>query len=383
MSVVRVLHVNKLYYPWKGGVEQTVQDIAEGLRDRFNLEVEVLVCQPRGKGRCEIINGVKVTRASSLGIILGMPVSFSFPFLYKKLSDSFDIIHFHMPFPLGTWSWWLFKTQKARIVVHYHSDIIRQKRFAWAYNTFLIRLLKAADLIIVTSPNLLANSSTLRPFHQKCKVVPLPINLQRHQQPTLDKGQALKKKLGLKDTDKVALFVGRLVYYKGVEYLIEAMQYIDAKLIIVGDGPLKGRLQQKAQKMTLANKIFFVGKVSDQELGVYYTIANVFILPSVEPTEAFGVVQLEAMAYGVPVVNTNLPTGVPWVSRHGETGLTVPPRDSKALVEAINTILIDRPLVETFSRNCKYRVKEFAIEKVVDQIYALYKEILQWEVQKT
>lgn len=365
---IRVLQVGKLYYPWFGGIERVIQDIAEGLKEK--IEVEVVVCKPVGKGSKEIIKGVPVTRASSLGIYWGMPVSFTFPFLLARKSKRVDILHFHLPFPLAVVSYLLFCSKRPKVAVTYHSDIVRQRRLLWLYMPFLRRFLKRADRILVTSPALLETSKVLTFVKHKCTVVSLWIDLAEHGQPV-----RRDYDIGISSTERIVLFVGRLSYYKGVEYLIEAMKWVEAKLLIVGDGDLRPRLEAKVKALGLEDRIIFLGKISDEKLRYCYQICDVFVLPSVEPSEAFGIVQLEAMAYGKPVVNTNLPTGVPWVSRHGETGLTVPPRDPKALAEAINKIFNDKELAEKFSENARKRVREFSKEKMLQRIYEIYCEL--------
>lgn len=150
--------------------------------------------------------------------------------------------------------------------------------------------------------------------------------------------------LDISGTEKIVLFVGRLSYYNGVEYLIEAMQSVNAKLLIDGDGKSREKLENMTVSLGLEERVKFLGKVSNELLKYCYQICDVFVLPSVEPTEAFGLVQLEAMAYGKPVINTLLPTGVPFVSIDGKTGLTVEPRNSKALADAINKLLSDDEL---------------------------------------
>ncbi|MBZ1345222.1 MAG: glycosyltransferase [Candidatus Nealsonbacteria bacterium] len=158
---MKILQVNKLYSPWIGGVEKAVQDIAEGLNGKDNFEIEVLVCQPRGCGKIEEINGVKVTKAGSLGMFWGMPISFSFLSLFKKLSKEADIINFHHPFPLGDLAIFLFKP-KAKLIVHYHSDIIRQKVLEIFFKPLIFNTLKGAEKILISNPNLIKSSSYLQ-----------------------------------------------------------------------------------------------------------------------------------------------------------------------------------------------------------------------------
>ncbi len=170
MQKIRVLQINKLYHPWIGGVEKVVQDIAEGLKDK--VDIEVLACQSKGRGSKLLINGVKVTKANSCGIYWGMPVSFTFPLLLAWKSRKADILHFHLPFPLGDLSYLLLGARKKKIVVTYHSDIVRQEKLLRFYKPFLYRFLEMADRILPTSPNIVESSKHLRPYKDKCIVVP-------------------------------------------------------------------------------------------------------------------------------------------------------------------------------------------------------------------
>jgi len=156
MKHFKVLQINKLYYPWIGGIEKVVQNIAEDLKSE--VDMAVLVCRNWGKGRNETINSVKVMRAGSLGIFFSMPLSLSFPIMLKRLNR--DILHFHLPFPLAVASYFLMRP-KGRVVVTYHSDIIRQRLFKVFYRPFLMKFLKRADCIITASPNLRDNSPIL------------------------------------------------------------------------------------------------------------------------------------------------------------------------------------------------------------------------------
>jgi len=153
---------------------------------------------------------------------------------------------------------------------------------------------------------------------------------------------------------------------------------VEAKLLIVGEGDLRRTLEKQAESLRVDHKVIFLGKVSDEELRYCYHICDVFVLPSVEPSEAFGLVQLEAMAYGKPVVNTRLPTGVPFVSVDGETGITVEPRDSKALAEAINKLLNDEELRKRYGVQARKRVEEnFTVDKMNERILGVYRELVK------
>ncbi|MFB6271479.1 MAG: glycosyltransferase [Salinibacter sp.] len=367
---MRVLQLNKLYAPWIGGVEKVVQNIAEGLK--ANVEMDVVVCQPRGRGRRERVNGVRVTRATSLGVVWGMPISPTYPFLLARQSRGADIVHAHCPFPLGVMAYLTFGSRRAKLVVTYHSDIVRQRRLMRFYGLFLRRFLSRADAIMVTSPHMLEASPHLAPHRDKCRVVPLSVDLAETGQPP-----AQSYDLGLPTDDRIVLFAGRLSYYKGLNYLLEAMRDVDATLVIAGDGEERDALSSQVEEIGVTDKALFLGRLSDDELKYCYQHCDLFVLPSVEPSEAFGIVQLEAMAYGKPVVNTSLPTGVPYVSVHGETGLTVPPQDADALAEAINAILDDPDRAERYGRNARRRVEQvFSREAMLASVYEVYRGVM-------
>ncbi len=369
---MKVLQISKLYYPHIGGVERVVQDIAEGLKDK--VDMKVLVCQQKGKGGKEIINGVEVFRASSLGIYFSMPVSFNFPFLLKRLGKDMDILHFHMPFPLGDISYLLMKPQ-GKLVVWWHSDIIKQKNLLRLYKPFLIRFLRKADKIIVATPNHIESSVFLKDFRDKCEVIPFGIDIARFRlnDKMREKVESIRDKYG----PKIILFIGRLIYYKGVEYMIRAMKRVDARLLIVGDGPLRDSLINLVTKLGIEDKIVFLRKIDDEEIAIYYHACDIFVLPSIANSEAFGIVQLEAMACGKPVVSTNLPTGVPFVNSHEKTGLIVPPKDSEAMAQAINRLLNNSDLREIYGQYSKQRVeKEFTKELMIRRILTVYEKLL-------
>lgn len=366
-----ILQVSKLYTPWIGGIEKVVQDIAEGICDEF--ESEVLVCQPRGRGLQETVNGVRVTRATSVGMVLSQPLSPGFPLLMRRLSRHADIVHIHLPFPLATIGWR--RNKGCRLVVTYHSDIIRQEWLSPVYGRWLRRVLEDAALILVSSPNMVRSSRWLRPYEAKCRVVPFFVDLRNF--PLGSNVEVDPRELGFEREIPIVLFVGRLVYYKGLEYLLRAMQQVNARLVIVGDGPLRRRMERLSRELGVDKKVQFVGRVANDLLHKYYRVCRCLVLPSVEPSEAFGLVQLEAMAYGKPVVNTNLPTGVPFVSIDGETGFTVEPRDVQGLAAAISRLCDDDVLWRRMSQEARRRVETvFNKDVVLTQIKSIYWDVL-------
>lgn len=371
-EAVKVLQINKLYYPWIGGIEKVVQDVAECLRNR--VEMEVLVCQPKGKGLSEILNEVRLTRASSIGMAFSMPISLSFPFLLKKLSKNKDVLHFHLPFPLGIISYLLMKP-RGKLVVWWHSDIVKQKNILRLYKPFLFKFLTEADRIIVATTEHIESSAFLKQFENKCEIIPFGVDVRRFEL----NGRILRKvnRIRKECNSEIVLFVGRLVYYKGIDYLIRAMQDVNGRLLIIGQGTLENKLRQLVTNLELKDKIVFLGNVDSQDMIAYYHSCDVFVLPSTESAEAFGIVQLEAMACGKPVVNTLLPTGVPHVSIDGQTGITVEPGNARELSRAINELLNNRDLRAQYGRAARKRVQDFfTIERIAEGVCCLYKNVL-------
>jgi rhamnosyl/mannosyltransferase len=370
---MRVLQVNKYYHPVVGGIERVVQNISEGLTVRGH-EVSVMAARKRGCGYVREHNGVSVNKVTSAGKMLSVPVAPSFPVGVAKRASSADVVHYHLPNPLGVISHLL--TPDVPTIATYHSDIVRQTNSLRLYRPLLERFLEDVDRILVTSPNLRDNSEILGPYREKCAVVPLSIDVAAR-----DESVALPDESPGAEGEQVVLFVGRLNYYKGVEYLVEAMQGVEANLLIVGDGDRREVLEKRAAELQVSDRVHFLGHVSEEALSQYYRLSDVFVLPSVEPSEAFGLVQLEAMAHGTPVVNTSLPTGVPWVSVDGETGVTVQPRDAEELADAISRLLADQELRERFGENARQRVAEhFSRERMLNRTERIYQEVCTSEL---
>ena len=371
MQKIRILQIAKFFYPHFGGMEKVVRDINLGLKEDVNMKV--LACQVKGKGNKEIIDGIEVFRACTIGTYFSVPISFTFPFLLKKISRGRDILHFHLPFPLAVMSYLLVRP-KGKIVVWWHSDILKPKNLYKLYKPFLRRFLNKVDKIIVATPYHIKNSDVLKDFKDKCEVIPYGIDAEQFN--FIDEIKEKVKKIREKYGPKIILFVGRLIYYKGLEYLIQAMKSVDAKLLIIGEGHLKENLQKLVDKLKIENKVFFLGKVSNSGIVGYFYACDIFVLPSVEKTEAFGLVQLEAMACGKSVVNTNLPTGVPYVSLDKITGATVPPKDAKALAGAINNLLNNESLRKKYGENGRKRVeKKFTKKIMIKRVLNLYQNL--------
>lgn len=366
---LNVLEVNKLYAPQIGGIETIVQDIAENLKKRVN--VKVLVCQPKGKTVVEQINGVSIIRCSSFGTVLSMPMSISFFHYFRTLSKAADIVHIHVPFPLADLAC-LLSGYRGKVVISWHSDIVRQKRILQFYKPLLNWLIRRADCIVVATQGHIAGSSFLDRYAEKCRIIPYGLNIEEYR----ITGDILTKRLTNPQNLKI-LFVGRLVYYKGIEILLYAMKQVKGcELFVVGTGKKEKELIAMIADRT--DKIHFMGGLSSKNLKMALSDCDFLVLPSIEKSEAFGIVQLEAMIYGKPVINTVLPTGVPYVSLDGVTGITVKAASVEELAKAIQK-LVDQPeLRKQYGANARKRVLDnFNNQLVMEQMFALYQALTE------
>jgi rhamnosyl/mannosyltransferase len=280
-----------------------------------------------------------------------------------------DIIHLHWPNPFAVVAY-LLSTCSARLVVTYHSDVVRQSVLAAVFNPILNYFLGLSDAIIVTSPMFVSHSRTLWRFRDRCRVVPLGINPDSLMDATAAEIQQIRARFGA----PIIMTAGRLVYYKGLEYLIAAMTSVNGHLVVIGTGPLKNRLQTQIEREGLSERVTLMGEV--ERIAPYYHAADVFVLPSIARSEAFGIVQLEAMACGKPVVNTRVDSGVPFVSLHGATGLTVEPANTPQLVSALRILLHNDRLRGRLGSAARLRVaQEFTLELMAQRTLALYQEL--------
>ena len=367
---MKILQVYKDYPPVVGGIEYHVRMIAEE-QARRGHEVTVLVTSRRRDDEVADINGVHVIKAGRLATVASAPLSLSLFRWMKQLPA--DVAHLHFPYPIGELAY-LAGGRARAMVITYHSDIVRQKMLLRVYSPFLRRILQRADRILPTNQQYIQSSPYLRPLADKCTVVPAGIRLERFAEADPAQVLAVRRQYG----QPLIVFVGRLVYYKGLEYLIRAMPQIPARLLVVGTGGMAKSWKALAARLELTGKVIFLGEVPDEELPAYLYASSVFVLPSSARSEAFGASMLEGMACGLPAVSTELGTGTSFVNLDGETGLIVPPCDPAALTAAINRLLSDSALRRSLGEAARQRTwKLFSRETMVDNIMAVYDAVLQ------
>jgi len=371
---MRVTLVNKYYYPHLGGIEYHMRDLAGGLRG-CGVDVRVLVANEGRDDATDTVDGVCVRRLPRSFAYASTPVAPAMPGAIRELAtgrDASDIIHLHTPYPWGEVAW-LMARPKVPTVLTYHSDIVRQRVLGAAYRPVLERVLDRVDLIIASSPNMVEHSELLAPRADKCRVIPFGIHVERF----ADTPERLARARELRAAHRrpIVLFVGRLVYYKGVEVLVRAMEHVDADVVFIGRGPLESQLREKAVARGISDRVTFLGPQPADELSAWFVAADVFCLPSVARSEAFGLVQIEAHAAGTPVVSTDLTTGVPFANLDGVTGLTVPVGDAGALADALNTLLADDVLRARLGKQARERaVSDFTVGRMARDTLAVYDE---------
>ncbi|HEX6275000.1 MAG TPA: glycosyltransferase, partial [Polyangiaceae bacterium] len=306
MSNVKVLHVGKFYPPHKGGIESHLGALCEGLSG--SIETEALVANEGPETVEETINGIRVTRT---GTLFNLSAASVCPDLGRRMREArADIVHVHLPNPTAILSY-LASRVPGKLVFSHHSDIVRQRVLGTLFEPVLRHAFRRADAIVVATPNHITSSRVVRSYEKKCAVIPYGIDARRFGEHDDAAVRDIRARFG----SRIVLSVGRLVYYKGFEYLIRAMRRVEGHLIIVGEGPLFGELTREARDAGVADRVTILTEV--ENVRPYYQAADVFVLASNARSEAFGIVQLEAMACGVPVVNTRLDSGVPCVSLDG------------------------------------------------------------------
>jgi glycosyltransferase involved in cell wall biosynthesis len=367
VSSPTVTHVGKFYPPRMGGIETHLQTLSNELRR--SLMVNVIVANEARELRQEMVDGVAVTRLANLATVRSMPLCPQMAATLRSLRS--DIVHLHLPNPAVLIAY-LMSGRRGLLVLTWHSDIVRQKMLSRALMPLHRWFVRNAAQCVATSPDYIDSSPVLSVCRQHCRVIPYGIPLERFAEPRNAVAE-LRRRYG----PRIILAVGRLIYYKGFEYLMRAMARVNGKLILVGDGPLRLRLERYACEMGVRERVVFTGEIDNSELAPYYHAADIFVLPSVARTEAFGIVQLEAMACGKPIINTRIATGVPFVSVDGLTGITVPPRDPVSLAQAITRLLDDAALRAQYGAAAIRRVhSEFTAERMAARTLALYREIV-------
>ncbi len=363
---MKVLQIYKDIHPMvRGGIERYIYDLGTFLVSRGHQSSVLVAGEDWKSPKTTTVDGMEVIFARCLGRILSNPLC---PGFGRRIASSdADILHFHLPLPAAVLGWLFSRSCGSRpYVVTYHSDIVRQAFLMPVYGPFLRRFLSGAERIFATSRAYAETSKWIKGLHN-VRVIPIGTDLERWEQ-----GDPPER-------EGYFLFVGRFRKYKGIDVLLDAWASLpDQRLVMVGGGPLLPMVMRRVKSENLSVEV--VSDVSDSDLAGFYRKARALLLPSTMRSEAFGMVQVESMACGTPVVSTSLPTGVPWVNADSVSGIVVEPGNPEAIVDAVRRML-DQDTWESLAAGARHRAASmFDGPALLQRVEGNYSEVLaEWD----
>lgn len=372
---MKVLQVSKFYWPVMGGIETVTWELVEGM-NRTGLQVGVLCSNQRPvTQRQQFPGGYEVVRAASLGMLLSTSMAPAMVHEMCRLSAGRDIVHVHMPDPMAALAIWAARP-KAKLVVHWHSDVVKQRRAMKFYEPLQTWLLARAAAIITTSPPYGEFSGALQPWRSKVEVIPIGIS-DNAGAACADQTVQIRQRYGGR---RIIFALGRMTYYKGYEVLIEAAASLpeDCVVLIGGDGELLQQHRALIARRGLQDKVHLLGHVPNSELPTYYHACDVFCMPSTVRSEAYGVSMVEAMVMGKAIVASDIAgSGVPWVNVNGGTGLNTPASQPAPMAAALLRLLDDTTLRERLGVASRQRyLQEFNAKLMTKRTISLYQRLL-------
>ena len=383
---MKVLQLGK-FYPIRGGVEKVMWDLTRGLSER-GVDCTMLCASLRDdpvdapdQGRCQETPEGREIRFNDYGRVICVPAlakkaaTMLSPTMVRWLrrhAAEYDLIHIHHPDPMAALALRL-SGYKGRVVLHWHSDILSQKFLLALYRPLQRWLIQRADRILGTTPVYVRESPDLQDAQEKVGYVPIGI------EPVIFEENAVRELRNRYKGRKIIVSLGRLVPYKGYSTLIDAAALLDAdyQVLIGGKGPLQDELQARIETLGLQDRVQLLGYVPDEMVPTLFGACDVFVLSSVMKTEAFGIVQIEAMSCGRPVVATKIPgSGTAWVNEDGTSGLNVDPGDAEALADAIRRICDDEGRHRQYAEGARKRfVTLFTFDKMIDRVLKEYETL--------
>ncbi len=378
---MRILELGKYYPPHRGGMETVLRRTCLGLSARGH-RVQVLVSGDGLRSRSETLEGVEVLRLGRWGQWRSLSLNPGLPWAIRRVVRRFrpQIVHLHLPNPAMAVAWSFLGDRGLPLVISYHSDIVRQRWLGRLLEPLRQRVLTRAAAIVVSSEDLLERSGSLRPHRARCVVIPLGVDVGEVEGES--GGGDASDATGLPWT-RYYLFVGRMVYYKGLDVLLAALKEEEMPLAVVGDGPLRRRWEALSRRWGLQERVRFLGEVGSDRLDTLYRSCHALVLPSTAPSETFGLVQLEAMARGRPVVAARASGGVASVQEDGVTGLLVPPGDAPALRDALRALWDDPGQAGRMGEAARRRVRTHFDERTsIDRLAALLERAVEVEEER-
>jgi len=368
---MKVLHVYKTYFPDSvGGIEQVIRQLALST-PQYGVETVVLTLSSKEGERVIKIDNYYIHRARSVFEIASTPFSASAFFMFKKLAQEADIIHYHFPFPFADLLHFLTRLNKPTVLT-YHSDIVKQQNLLRLYRPLMNKFLGSVDCIVATSPNYLDSSNVLTSFRDKVSVIPIGLDSATYPVVSDDRLGVWRDKFG----GKFFLFAGVLRYYKGLHILIDAALNSDYPIVIMGSGPMEKKLKDRVKDLGISN-IYFLGFVCDEDKVALFKLSYAILFPSHLSSEAFGISLLEGSMYGKPLISADIGTGTTYININGETGLVVPPSNSTALRNAMDYLWNNPLIAERMGRNAKERYRSlFTADNMAESYANLYNSVL-------
>lgn len=378
-STIRPLHFGKLLPPPYGGLEGHIDSLLRSLQPTAQGTL-LATGNPADASARAAEFPYRVIAQRAYGHFASVPLAPGIVNSARRelASGCSNLLHLHAPNPLGDLAG-LTCSADVPVVMSWHSDVVRQRSLLRLYGPIQRRIIDRSDRIVVATPKHFTSSAQLqRPgVEQKIRVVPFGLDFDGL---GADRGDpATTERLDHFASDRhVLLTVGRHVYYKGYEFLLAAVAKMrwEAVLVMVGTGPFSDALKRQAVEMGIADRVLFLGQVNHAALVAAYHRCDVFALPSIEPSEAFGIASAEAMACGKPTVVCELHNGVNHLNQSGLTSLTVPPRDVPALADALDTLLSDGALRERMGREASHWVRgQFSMTAMREGTLAVYRSL--------
>jgi glycosyltransferase involved in cell wall biosynthesis len=374
MRKLKIIQTPIRFYPYIGGVEKYVLDLSKELVKNGN-DVKV-VCANEPNSDIKSIEGINILRLNYYGKIANTNLCWGL--FSRLLKEDFDVIHTHMPTPWSADISALVSLIKNKpLVITYHNDLIKTgfaSIITGIYNnTFLKLLLKRADKIIITQRRYIDYSKYLKKYKDKIVVLPNAIDLN------------IFKKINIKKEKNSLFFLSVLDEfhrYKGLDYLLKAIgeskkKIPTIKLYIAGKGKLLEEYKKLAEKLKIEENVEFLSYVSDEDLIKYYNKSEIFILPSIDHNEGFGIVLLEALACETPVITTDI-VGIANEIKEKKCGVVIEPKNSLTLSKSILGLLNDDKKRIDMGNNGSKLVKErYNWKDIAKNIENLYKEVLK------
>lgn len=367
----KLLQISNYYIPDIGGIEKVAKAIADAVKDM--MEVRVVCFAKSGENRTDVIDGAEIHRFKTTLKVASQQLSVSIIGEIKKQLREYDpdYVILHVPNPYLVWLTLKYLNGRAKFIVFWQSDIVKQKFGEKIFRRQTIRLLKRANRIVATSPNYIEGSQYLLAYREKCTVVPLCID-----DAVLNPSEQVRKQcMEIRDryAGKILLLaVGRHVPYKGIRYAIEAMDFLDERyeLLVVGpEGASTSELKECKEKSKTRDRIEITGSVDNERLYAYMMACDIFCFPSITKNEAFGLSLAECMSYGKPAVTFTINgSGVNYVNLDGETGIEVENANVKAFADAISRLGEDEETRRLMGEAAGRRVRGMFVREKFDAV---------------